>query len=135
MRPLFSLLLSLAMFASIVGVQISTAWSAFYQEQVAEVYMLELTHVDAEVLQGLEEDLGLEPESLQEYPVAFALDANSAQEDRTELFGAPEQPAVGVAHAWVPPSAPLTYLTHPWPRSMMRPPNSSLMHAGWTTLA
>ena len=130
MRPASSFLLSLLLFAAIVGVQIAVMWPA--QDAVAMAYTpaAEPREYGVDVLQEFEEDVDEDTVEFSIHRPHRAAEVNTAQEDRNELFGPPEAVAVGVAHVWVPPQAHVAHPTFPWPESMLRPPSMGLPWAG-----
>lgn len=132
MRPASSFLLSLLLFASIVGVQIVAMWPSESKDAVVTSFTLDMDvhEYGMDVLKEFED--GVEDEAVEfsvHRPPRFVA-VNTAQEDRNELFGPPEDVALGVAHVWVPPQAHVTHPTYPWPDNMLRPPRLSLLQAG-----
>lgn len=132
MRSASSLLLSLLMFATIVGVQMVAMWPAGAQDVLAMAYVQDSDpHAyGVDVLREFEEDV---PEEAVEFSIhrphrTAAID--TAQDDSNELFGPPEAVAVEVADVRVPPQAHGAHPTFPWPDSMLRPPNPDLPPAG-----
>ncbi|QXZ10416.1 hypothetical protein KUF54_04060 [Comamonas sp. Y33R10-2] len=132
MRPASSFLLSLLMFASILGVQLAVMWAAGSQGVVTASYALVIEQYEygADVLQEFEEDV--EDDAL-EYSIHRPhrlAEPNTAQDERTELFGPPEEVAVGIAAVREPPQEMVPCPTSPWPDRMLRPPSLSLPLAG-----
>lgn len=132
MRPAYSFLLSLLMFASIVGVQLAVMWPAGPQDVAASTYVLDVEphEYGVDVLQEFEEDVEDDALEFSIHRPHRSAELNPAQDDRNELFGPPDAVAVGVAHLWVPPQGHVVHPTSPWPDSMLRPPSRSLPLAG-----
>ena len=132
MRPASSFLLSLLMFASIIGVQLIAMWPAGSQDVVAMAYVLDAEphEYGVDVLQEFEDDVEEDTVEFSIHRPHRTAELNPAQDDRNELFGPPEAVAVGVAHLWVPPQGHMVHPTSPWPDSMLRPPSMSLPLAG-----
>ena len=132
MRSASSFLLSLLMLAAIVGLQIAAIWPAGAQDVVAMAYTLEVEphEYGVDVLQESEEDVEDETVEFSIHRPHRAAEVNTAQEDRNELFGPPEDIAVGVAHIWVQPQAHAAHLNSAWLDGMLRPPSSRLPLAG-----
>lgn len=132
MRPASSFLLSLLMFASIIGVQLIAMWPAGSQDVVAMAYVLDAEphEYGVDVLQEFEDDVEDDAVEFSIHRPHRTAELNPAQDDRNELFGPPEAVAVGVADVRVPPQEHVVHPTYPWPESMLRPPNMSLPLAG-----
>lgn len=132
MRPASSFLLSLLMFAAIVGVQIAAIWPAGSQDVVAMAYALDAEphEYGVDVLQEFEEDVEDDTVEFSIHRPHRSAELNSAQEDRNELFGPPEDIAVGVAHLWVQPQAHTVHPNSAWLDGMLRPPSRRLPQAG-----
>lgn len=132
MRPASSFLLSLLMFAAIVGVQIAVIWPAGSQDVVAMAYGQETEphEYGVDVLQEFEEDVEDDTVEFSIHRPHRSAELNPAQEDRNELFGPPEDIAVGVAHLWVQPQAHAVHPSSAWPDGMLRPPSLRLPQAG-----
>lgn len=132
MRPASSLLLSLLMFAAIVGVQMAVLWPAGAQDAVAMAYVqdMEPHEYGVDVLQEFEEDVEDETVEFSIHRPHRTAEVNTAQDDRNELFGPPEAVAVLVADVRVSPQAHVAHPTFPWLDSMLRPPNTGLRQAG-----
>ena len=132
MRPASSLLLSLLMFAAIVGVQIAAMWPAGAQDVVAMAYVqdMELHEYGVDVLQEFEEDVEDDTVEFSIHRPHRSAEVNTAQDDRNELFGPPDTVAVAVADVRVPPQAHVAHPTFPWPENILRPPNPGLPQAG-----
>ena len=131
MRPASSFLLSLLLFAFIVGVQIAGVWPDVSKNAVAVAYALDEPHeYGVDVLQEFEEDVEDDAVEFAIHRPHRSAELNSAQEDRNELFGPPEDIAVGVAHLWMQPQAHAVHPSSAWPDGMLRPPSLRLPQAG-----
>lgn len=133
MRPAPSLMLSLLLFAAIVGSQIFALWPERASESVPFAQTMQLTQAGefgVDVLEEFEDEVEWDSAEFTIHRSLRMPEVNMAQDDRFELFGPPEQLAVGVEYVWVPPQAHVVELQNPWPRSMLRPPSFSLPTAG-----
>lgn len=131
MRPASSFLLSLLLFASILGVQIVAMWPDASKDVVAVAYVLDEPHeYGVDVLQEFEEDVEDDTVEFSIHRPHRSAELNPAQEDRNELFGPPEDIAVGVAHLWVQPQAHAVHPSSAWLDGMLRPPSQRLPQAG-----
>ena len=131
MRLVSSFLMSMLMFAAIASVQIAAMWPAdATSTAVASKLSMAEHEYGVDVLEEFEEDVVDDEVQFSIHRPHRSVVANTAQDDRNELFGPPESVAMGVAHVWVPPSAHLAHPTSHWPDNMLRPPNSRLHQAG-----
>ena len=132
MRPLSSFLLSLLMLAAIVGVQVAAILPAGGQDVVAMIYAqdVEPHEYGVDILQEFEEDVEDETVEYSIHRPHRTAEVNPAQDDRNELFGPPEDIAVGIAHIWVQPQAQAVYPCSVCLDGMLRPPSERLPLAG-----
>ena len=132
MRPASSFLLSLLMFASIIGVQLIAMWPAGSQDVVAMAYVLDAEphEYGVDVLQEFEDDVEEDTVEFSIHRPHRTAELNPAQEDRNELFGPPEDIAVGIAHVWMQPQAHAEHPDSACLDGMLRPPSCRLPQAG-----
>ena len=132
MRSLSSFLLSLLMLAAIVGVQVAVIWPAGVHDVVAMVYMqdVEPHEYGVDILQEFEEDVEDETVEYSIHRPHRTSEVNPAQDDRNELFGPPEDIAVGIAHVWMQPQAHAVHPNSACLDGMLRPPSDCLPLAG-----
>ena len=125
MRPAPSFLLSLLFFSAIVCTQVVALWhgQGGAQQQVLS-YPVALSDVDwmAEV----EDELEIESPELTAMRTPRGSPMAVTLEDRTEAFWPPEPLAVVEFHLWQPPAAHVVEPHNPWPRSLLRPPQTGL---------
>lgn len=132
MRPVSSFLLSLLMFAAIVGVQIAVIWPAGAHDVVAMSHSSEVEphEYGVDILQEFEEDVEDETVEFSIHRPHRTAELNPAQEDRNELFVPPEDIAVGIAHVWMQPQAHVEHPDSVCLDGVLRPPSDRLPLAG-----
>ena len=129
MRIAPSFLLSMLFFVASTWTQLVAHWPASTHVDWNSVAAHPVALSDVDWMAEIEDDVELELVELTALRVPRT-PAPVTLEDRTEVFWPPKPLAVVKLDEWAPPQAHVLSLHNPWPRLLLRPPQSGLPAAG-----